>query len=105
MYLGRGVNRATKAWGAALLRKYGTVRAEDFTTQWLGFSTDNVSEREPLPTRRWSTRPSELVRSADRPATGDCASRRAVRTTGVSAADRRVAPRRRQQRRRRRQRR
>ena len=48
MYLGRGVNRATKAWGAALLRKYGTVRAEDFTTQWLGFSTDNVSEREPL---------------------------------------------------------
>ena len=41
VYLGVGVNKAMVDWGAVLLRKYGTKRPVDYTTQHLGFSTDN----------------------------------------------------------------
>ena len=41
IFLGQGVNRALKSFGTTLLRKFGTERMEDYTRQWLGFSTDN----------------------------------------------------------------
>jgi hypothetical protein len=40
-HLGVGVNRAVKSFGTSLLKKYGTVRQDDYTRHWLGFSTDN----------------------------------------------------------------
>jgi hypothetical protein len=46
VYLGTGVNSAMKEWGTTMLAKYKTVRPVDYTTQWLGFSTDKyVLER------------------------------------------------------------
>ncbi len=41
LVLGNGVNAAMKDWGTTMLKKYNTTRAVDYTTQWLGFSTDN----------------------------------------------------------------
>ena len=38
---GTGITATTKAWGTQLLQLYGTTRLQDYTTQWLGFSTDN----------------------------------------------------------------
>lgn len=40
-HLGTGVNRAIKSFGTTLLKKFGTVRQDDYTRHWLGFSTDN----------------------------------------------------------------
>ena len=41
VFLGSGVNSAMRDWGRLMLRMYGTERPEDYTTQYLGFSTDN----------------------------------------------------------------
>lgn len=41
VHLGQGVNRAVKSFGTTLLKKFGTVRQDDYTRHWLGFSTDN----------------------------------------------------------------
>lgn len=42
VYLGSGVNGATKGYGQALMRKYATSRSsKDQTLKYLGFSTDN----------------------------------------------------------------
>jgi hypothetical protein len=39
VFLGVGVNSALKSFGTTLLRKYQTVRPEDYSTKWLGYST------------------------------------------------------------------
>jgi hypothetical protein len=39
--LGSGVNSAMQKWGNTMLKMYNTKRPVDYTTQWLGFSTDN----------------------------------------------------------------
>jgi hypothetical protein len=40
VFLGNGVNSAMKDWGTTMIASYQTVRPADYTTQWLGFSTD-----------------------------------------------------------------
>lgn len=40
VYLGTGVSAAMKGFGTTLLKMYGTERLSDYTTEYLGFSTD-----------------------------------------------------------------
>ena len=40
-YNAKGLTAAVKAHGASLLKTYGTERVDDYTTSYLGYSTDN----------------------------------------------------------------
>lgn len=44
VYLGSGVNSVMKEFGTTLLNKFQTVRPEDYTTKWLGYSTGRLPE-------------------------------------------------------------